>query len=176
MEIVSSKIIKLIGRRTYPSALKTIKSVKYKIKGINGYLLLDDTKENGVVPIIFYNGKWREDVCYCLTAQDNLREEQHLQKIGFLLSLLKDYIYKDSKKGTLARSFFLEILHRENGVIDYYELFRHNQDFFYDNYGLTYRYYDTCCEMGDTKEVFKALEQRASDENFTVNITLKVAE
>jgi len=58
--------IKKKAKRVYPSSLKYVKTPKYKIKGLEGYLLLDDERDliRGNVPILFYSGKWYQDIAY----------------------------------------------------------------------------------------------------------------
>lgn len=69
-----------LATRSYPSALKEVLSNKYKVDGFNGYLLLDNLNNDGTVPQLFYDGKWRQDniniikdnILYTLINSDGL--------------------------------------------------------------------------------------------------------
>lgn len=53
--------LKNLSKKVYPQSLKEVRANKYKVKGFDGYLLLDEINKNGTIPQLFYRNKWRQD-------------------------------------------------------------------------------------------------------------------
>jgi len=120
LENVTLEELRENAKRVYPASLKEVKANKYKVNGYDGYLLLDDTKDNKV-PQLFYCGKWRENTIHLQEDQKAIVEAP----INFSKNIQEKKVTIDTHVYTLSKHrddvFSMLVYRLKDGINEGYD-------------------------------------------------------